>query len=157
MLRFTMNFEKYAAYDTAVAISEIGQNTIEHARGSSGFIGMQTFNSVPNRFAEISIADYGCGLSTSLQSNSKNPALRDDFEAIEFAIRLGTSQFDDPTRGTGLHHLVNIARKHSGSVQLGSGKALVRHRVDIDRIYKVSIDELTGVHISFTLSQNDKI
>jgi hypothetical protein len=157
MLRFRLNYEKAAAYDTAVAISEVSQNTFDHSKSQCGYIAVQAFGEPPNRFVEIGVADFGCGLLKSLRQNPKNSQLSQDLEAIECATVLGTSEFDDPTRGTGLHHLLEIARKYNGTVQIGSGSAVVRHRMDTARTRRFNVGFITGVHIMVSLpnkSQN---
>jgi hypothetical protein len=58
-------------------------------------------------FLEIGIADYGDGLLKTLRRNPKYNHIDDDREAVAQCIELGTSEHEDRTRGTGLHHLLD--------------------------------------------------
>ena len=151
VLRFRMKYKKYDAFDIATAISEVCQNTFDHNEQTCGFIAMQMYKRSSERFIEIAIADYGAGLKTTLQQNPKNPEINTDFDAIEIATQLGTSQFDDPTRGTGLHHLLEIAYKHEGTVEFWSGSAKVRFRMDQRKGWKFQCVAIPGVTVNCSL------
>lgn len=152
ILRFRMSLEKEHAYDTAIAVSELCQNTFDHNPEACGLIGLQVFNASNGRFVEVSISDYGRGLAATLSENSDNPSFSTDLEAIETAVLLGTSQYRDVTRGTGLYHLLKIAEKAYGTVQLCSGTATKRFRTDLGKVHNFTDDNsLPGTHITLSL------
>ena len=129
-----LSFPQNEAFDTVNAISEVCQNIFEHNQGVCGFIAMQVYKAEEKSFLEIGISDCGSGLRTTLKRNIKNKGIKTDLEAINFATKALTSEFDDPTRGTGLYHLLRIMKIHSGVVQIQSGSGKVRHR--INKVYE---------------------
>lgn len=151
VLRHRLRYRKYDAFDVATAISEICQNTFDHNRDTCGFIAMQGYGKGARRFIEVAVADYGEGLRSTLCRNVKNGAIRSDVDAIKIATKLGASEYDDPTRGTGLHHLLEIAYKHQGSVQFRSGSGKVRFRMDRRLGWSFQVPQLPGVQITLTL------
>lgn len=151
VLRDRLLYPKYDAFDVAMAVSEICQNTLDHNAQACGFLAMQAYSGRTNRFLEIGVADYGNGLTASLQRNPKNPSMLTDQQAIELATELGSSEYDDITRGTGLYHLLEIAYRHCGSVQIRSGAAKMRYRMDQRRGWGFIVQPMPGVHIAFTL------
>lgn len=150
-LRDRLLYPKYDAFDVAMAVSEICQNALDHNAQACGFLAMQAYDGRRNRFLEIGVADYGDGLTASLRRNPKNPTMLSDRQAIELATELGSSEYDDITRGTGLYHLLEIAYKHCGSVQIRSGAAKMRYRMDQRRGWGFTVPPMPGVHIAFTL------
>lgn len=157
VLRNRLKYRKYDAFDVATAISEICQNTFDHNRETSGFLAMQVYGKGSGRFLEIGVADYGDGLARTLSRNPKNRHLASDFEAIQFATERGTSEHDDPTRGTGLYHLLEIAYKHEGSVQIRSGAGKVRYRMDKKQGWAFPVAYMPGVQIALTLGAKKKV
>ena len=151
VLRQRFKYRKYDAFDAVTAISEICQNTFDHNHQTCGFIAMQVYGKGSKRFLEIGVADYGDGLAKTLGRNPKNPKIASDLEAISMATELGTSQHDDPTRGTGLYHLLEITYKHQGSVQIRSGNGKVRYRMDKRKGWTFSVPYVPGVQIALTL------
>jgi len=151
VLRHRLKYKKYDAFDIATAVSEICQNTFDHNDQTYGFVAMQAYTQQQGKFIEIAVADHGVGLAETLRRNPKNNHIRNDFDAIHSATRLGTSEHDDPTRGTGLYHLLEIAYRHGGSVQIRSGLATVRYRMDKKQGWRFSAVPIPGVHISFSL------
>lgn len=151
VLRFRLKYKKYDAYDIATAISELCQNTFDHNQNTSGFIAMQVYGKDSNRFLEIAVADFGCGLAATLRRNPKNPTLATDIDAIKLAIQRGVSEHDDPTRGTGLYHLLEITYKHSGSVHIRSGSGAARYRMDQKRGWFLPVPAMPGVQVAMTL------
>lgn len=148
VLRYRLRYKKNDAFDVAIAVSEICQNTFDHNTCGCGFFAMQVYQ---KRFLEIGVADYGDGLATTLQRNPDNPPVASDREAIYQATQLGTSEFSDRTRGTGLFHLLEIAYKHEGSVQIRSGSAVMRFRMDKKQGWSFPVISMPGVQIAFTL------
>jgi hypothetical protein len=151
VLRDRLGYPKAAAYDVAVAVSEAGQNAFEHNDKTCGFVAMQTYSGARGMFLEIGISDCGDGLMASLRRNPRTPLLASDHDAIVHATEIGTSEFDDPTRGRGLYHLLEIAYKHAGSVQIRSGSAVVRYRMDRRQGWAFAVPPMPGVHLALTL------
>ena len=79
VLRYRLKYKKYDAFDVAIAVSEICQNTFDHNTQACGFFAMQVYQ---KRFLEIGVADYGDGLATTLRRNPNNPPIASDREAI---------------------------------------------------------------------------
>ena len=156
VLRRKLTYLKYDAFDVVTAISEICQNTFDHNRQTCGFIAMQGYGKGSKRFLEIGVADYGEGLAETLRRNPKNPKIPSDLEAIALATKLGTSEHDDPTRGTGLYHLLEITYKHEGAVQIRSGAGKVRYRMDKKQGWAFSVPYVPGVQVALTLGTKKK-
>lgn len=148
-LRHRLKFRKREAFDVATAISEICQNTFDHNIGAVGFFAMQGYK---GRFLEIGVSDCGVGITETLRRNPNCPQFSSDLAAIQHATELGTSEHDDPTRGTGLHHLLEITYRHEGSVQIRSGSSKVRYRMDRKQGWGFEVYGMPGVHIALTLN-----
>ena len=136
-----------------MAISEVCQNVFDHNSGICGFIAMQVYKTERGSFLQVGISDYGAGLWESLKRNRKNKGICSHSEAIDYATRPLTSEYDDPIRGTGLYHLLNIMKKHSGIVQIQTGCGIVRYGLH----KKITFDSdttqyLEGVHIAMDLN-----
>lgn len=151
VLRRKLRYAKYDAFDVATAVSEMAQNCFDHNLGTCGFLAMQTYGKGRGRFLEIGVADHGSGIAATLRRNPKNSQVRSDVEAIRRAIELGVSEHDDATRGTGLHHLLDITYKHGGSVQIRSGNGKVRFRMDRKQGWTFPVPTVPGVQIALTL------
>jgi anti-sigma regulatory factor (Ser/Thr protein kinase) len=150
-LRYRLKYSKYDAYDIATVVSELCQNTFDHNAGVAGFVAMQVYGKEAKRFLEIAVSDHGSGLLATLKRNPRNRAIGTDLDAIKAAMKLGTSEHDDPTRGTGLYHLLNIAYKHKGSFQIKSGVSKVRYRMDKREGWAFPVTAIPGVHIAVNL------
>lgn len=153
-LRSDLGYPKNAAFDIGIAVSEASQNMFDHSGSTQGFFAMQAYQSAQGAFLEIGVADCGDGLATSLRRNPITPVLPSDQAAIAYATQLGTSEHDDPTRGRGLYHLLEIAYKHKGSVQLRSGTATARYRMDLQQGWILSVPFMPGVQIALTLPRH---
>lgn len=151
VLRYRLRYKKHDSFDVAIAVSEICQNTFDHNAGTAGFIAMQVYGQGAKRFLEIGVSDCGDGLAATLRRNPKNGRIASDLAAIKLATKLGTSEHDDPTRGTGLFHLLEITYKHEGSIQIKSGGAKVRYRMDKREGWAFPVRPTPGVHVSLTL------
>jgi anti-anti-sigma regulatory factor/anti-sigma regulatory factor (Ser/Thr protein kinase) len=151
VLRYRLKYRKRDAFDVTMAISEICQNTFDHNSGTTGLIAMQVYGKGNSRFLEIGVSDDGDGLAVTLRRNSKNGPIRSDFEAIQRATELGSSEHDDPTRGTGLYHLLQITYRYKGSVQIRSGTSKVRYRMDRQQGWGFAVTPTPGVHVALTL------
>jgi hypothetical protein len=157
VLRGKLKYKKRDAFDVATVISEVGQNTFDHNKQTCGFIAMQVYEPRPGRsFLEIGIGDYGDGIAKTLRRNPNNPANSTDLEAIQIATRLGVSAHNDPTRGTGLYHLLEIAYKHEGMVQIRSGSGKVRYRMDKRVGFPFSVAYVPGVQIALQLNRKKR-
>ncbi len=151
VLQHRLRYAKYDAFDVATAVSEVYQNTFEHSTKTCGFLAMQVYGDGVKRFVEIGFSDYDDGVLRTLTRNPKYDAIKDDGNAILTAAELGTSQFDDRTRGTGLYHLLQITRKHEGSVQIRSGRATARFRWDKKKGWVFPVALMPGVQVALTL------
>lgn len=151
VLREKLKYRKYDAFDVATAVSEVSQNTFDHNSATCGFLAMQVYGRGTRRFLEIGVADYGDGLLETLGRNPKNADIQTERQAIEAAVRLHTSEHDDPTRGTGLYHLLDIAYRHNGAVQIRTGAAKVRYRFDKRQAWGFQVISMRGVQITLTL------
>ncbi len=146
-----------AAFDVATAVSEVGQNVFHHndrqsgCKTTSAFVAMQEFQPGPDAFLEIGVADGGTGLLASLRRGSTIASISDDVDAILQAAKLGVSRFDDATRGQGLARLLEKVATHRGSVQIRSGRGVVRYRADRSQGRAFPVPLLPGVQIALTL------
>jgi hypothetical protein len=96
------------ACDVTTAVSELCQNIFDHNAQTSGFIATQVMGCRGHRHLEVGVADYGAGLAVTLQRNPQHAPLASDLEAIHLIVQRGTSASEDPTRGTGLYHLLAL-------------------------------------------------
>lgn len=151
VLKLRLKYEKDHAFDIATAVSEVAQNTFDHNSDTCGFIAMQVYGSGSEQFLEIGIGDYGEGLATTLRRNSRHAGIQTDIQAIDVATDLGTSEHEDPTRGTGLYHLLRIAYDHMGAVQIWSGAGKVRYRMDKRKGWAFTVPTIPGVHVALSL------
>lgn len=147
------HYPKNAAYDITTIISESLQNIYEHNVDTHGFVAFQTYQTTTGqKFLEVGLSDFGAGIRETLKKNPKFQNIQNDFEAIDKAIELGTSQFDDPTRGNGLYHLMETIKKYHGTVQIRSGQATLRCRYDKEKPKnRFIVPYLPGVHITINL------
>lgn len=144
-----LKYPRYDAYDVATAVSEICQNVFDHNSGTCGFLAMQVYGR--GNFLEIAVGDQGAGLRTTLSRHPTNPQFAGDLDAIQSATRLGVSEYADATRGTGLYHLLKIAYKYQGAVQIRSGRAKARYRMDKQQGWGFAVTATPGVHVALTL------
>jgi hypothetical protein len=151
VLNRRFRYPKYDAFDAATAVSEIAQNTFDHNKDACGFLAMQVYGTGPKRFLEIGVSDFGDGVAATLMRNPKNGSIKSDAQAIRLATQLGISAFDEPTRGTGLFHLLQIAFRHEGSLQIWSGRAKMRYRMDTKKGWEFTVPHLPGMHVTMTL------
>jgi len=153
LLRTKLKYRKPDAFDMATVISEVAQNTFDHNAQTCGFIALQAYKPRRGRrFVEIGIADFGVGLRATLL---RNPLLagkiRSDVDAIGLATQLGMSQHQDATRGTGLHHLLRIASRHSGSVYIRSGAGKIAYRGDRGDRFRFTVPSMPGVQVVLSI------
>lgn len=156
VLRKKFKYKKNDAFDVAIAVSEVCQNTFDHNKSTCGFLAMQVYGKGTKRFLEIGIADYGEGLANTLRRNPKNKGIVSDYDAIKYAIKAGTSEHDDPTRGTGLYHLLETVYKYQGSVHIRTGKGKIRYRMDLEQGWRSDVAFVPGVQIALTLNHKKR-
>jgi len=152
-LQARLQFPDNEAFDIVTAISEVCQNIFDHNNGICGFIAMQVYKTGKESFLQIGISDYGDGLWQSLKRNVKNKGIKSHVEAINYATRALTSEYDDPTRGTGLYHLLNIMKKNSGVVQIRTGCGKVRYGLQKKIEWDMDTTPyMQGVHIALDIN-----
>jgi hypothetical protein len=156
VLQHRLRYRKSDAFDVAVAVSEIAQNTFDHNKKAFGFLAMQVYGERGKQFLEIGVADCGAGLTETLRRNPRHALISSDLEAIRAATELGTSEYEDCTRGSGLHYLLEIAYKHQGAVQIRSGKGKVRYRMDKKQGWAFRVPEMPGVQIALDLRAKNR-
>lgn len=156
VLRHRLRYRKSDAFDVAIAVSEIAQNTFDHNGKTFGFLAMQVYGQTRNRFLEIGVADCGAGLAHTLRRNPRHAGIVSDLQAIRAATELGTSEFEDRTRGSGLHYLLEIAYKHEGAVQIRSGNGKVRYRMDKKQGWVFRVPEMPGVQVALDLRSKNR-
>lgn len=145
-LRRQMGYEEFEAYDVAKAVSEIAHNVVDHNKKGMGFLTMQIYQD--SDFLAIGLADFGEGILNTMKKNPKFMHLTTDKEAILEARKLGSSRLDDRTRGTGLHHLLEITYKYEGSVHIRSGKSRIKFRFDKKQAYAFPCPYMPGTQFS---------
>jgi anti-sigma regulatory factor (Ser/Thr protein kinase) len=151
ILRQRLHYRPDDACDVAMAISELCQNTFDHNAHAGAFLAMQVAGGADPRHLEIAIADDGAGLAATLRRNPHQAPLASDLEAIQVAVRRGTSAYDDPTRGTGLYHLLDLIAQQAGMVQIRSGTATVRYQRDPSQEWASAVPWQPGVQVTITL------
>jgi hypothetical protein len=151
VLRQRLPYRPDDACNVATAVSEICQNIFDHNAHTAGFVAMQVAGRAGHRSLEIGVADYGAGLAATLRRNPHHSTLGSDGEAIQLAVQRGTSAYADPTRGTGLYHLLELVAKQAGAVQIRSGTATVHYRLDQRRAWTGTVPWVPGVHVALTL------
>lgn len=151
VLRRRLRYKKHDAFDIAMVMSEVSQNAFDHNVSTCGFLAMQVYGKGTKRRLEIGISDHGVGLRETLRRNPANAGISNDFNAIQAATTLGTSEHDDPTRGTGLYHLLEITYKHGGTVQIWSGNTKIRYRMDKRQGWSFPVPVVSGVHVALIL------
>ena len=154
LLRTRLSYRQDDAYDVFTVISEVAQNTFDHNDDTFGFLALQTYNPRRGgRFIEVGVADFGAGLRATLQHNPSLQLPAHDRDMIALATRLGISQHQDLTRGTGLHHLIRIAYEHEGSVHIRSGNGKVSYRGDKQQAWRFTVPPMPGVHIAISMKR----
>ncbi len=152
VLRDWLGYTQRDADSAAIAISEVSQNGLDHGKGAPCFLAMQVYGAGTGQFLNVGVADCGVGLRRSLERNPANSYNSDD-EAIRDAMDLGTSGYEDPTRGTGLWHLLQITHEYQGSVQIRSGTVKARYRADKEQGWIFSVVPVPGVHVELKLGR----
>lgn len=151
VLREKLGYADKPALDVAIAVSEIGQNIYQHNPGVPGFVAMQAYKQKRGRLLEIGISDAGVGLVATLNRNEAVQGLITDRGAVRRAIQVGTSEFNDPSRGRGLPLLIDLVVDQGGTIQLRSGSALGRYNKARRKGREFEVPHLAGVHMSLNL------
>ena len=139
------------ACDVTMAVSEVCQNIFDHNAQTCGFVAMQVMGCRGHRHLEVGVADYGAGLAATLRRNPQHAPLTSDLEAIRLAMQRGTSAYADPTRGTGLYHLLALVARQAGAVHIRSGTATVHYHLDQGQVWTGTVPWRPGVHVVLTL------
>lgn len=149
-----LSFAANDACDIALAVSELLQNARDHGDGCGAFIAMQVYSrGGSDAFLELGVADHGPGLLQTLRQNIRHGHLRQDADAILLATKLGVSRLEDATRGTGLHHLLRLSEKHRARLQIRSGRAAARFRMDIPRTYTLKVPWMPGTQVALSVNR----
>jgi anti-sigma regulatory factor (Ser/Thr protein kinase) len=151
VLRQRLPYRTTDAYDVTTAVSELGQNIVDHNTQPHGFLAMQVIDGPDRRHLEIAVADDGAGLATTLRRNPQHPPLTSDGAAIHLAVQRGTSAYADPTRGTGLYHLLALVATQAGAVHIRSGTARVHYPPPPGLAWTRPVPWRPGVHVVLTL------
>lgn len=158
VLRRELHYDDSDAYDLAIVFSELCQNVLDHnPPDSDGLAAMQVYSGRHGRFMQFVVADRGMGIRQTLQHNLRYAGINTDVEAISQSIRLGVSEYsDDPTRGNGLYHLLDLSFKHLGTVHIRSGNGKVYLRTDRRRAKGFSVPFLSGCQFSVSFDEKEQ-
>lgn len=153
-LQSGLGYPKEYAKDICIMLSEMCDNTFEHnSPDVVGYAAMQLYRPpFRENFLQIAVTDNGAGILETLQRNPKYSYLQNDIEAIEKSLQKQVSQFTDSDRGYGLYHLLNLMRKHHGSVTLRSGSGKIYNRWDQHLSNTFDVTPLPGTQIALTFS-----
>lgn len=105
----------------------------------------------PKRWLEVAVSDAGAGIAATLRRNPKNSKSLADADAIRLAMGLGVSGHDDPTRGTGLFHLLRMTQELEGKLQIRSGSAKWRFQPDRKQGWQFNVPPMPGVQVVLVL------
>lgn len=148
-----MNYGKRDAYDLCIVTSEISQNIFDHNGGDvHGLVAMQVYSG-RGQFLELALGDCGQGIRRSLAANPMHSDVSSDVDAILRSIRPGVSEYQDQTRGNGLHLLMDRVFTHQGSVTIRSGTGKVHVRMDKKTGWPFAVPDLRGTQVVVTLPQ----
>ncbi|MCZ7673839.1 MAG: hypothetical protein M5U34_45320 [Chloroflexi bacterium] len=149
-----LHYRIHDAYDLAIVFSELCQNVLDHnSVAADGLAAMQVYNGRHGRFMQFVVADRGDGIRKTLQRNQKYAGLNTDIDAIIQSIKLGASEYEDPTRGNGLYHLLELSFKHQGAVHIRSGSGKVYLRMDHRKAKGFDVPFLSGCQFSISFRE----
>ena len=152
VLRFRLKYRKRDAYDIAIVMSELWQNSLEHSSSPVRATGIMQMYRTPQRRLEIALGDNGDGILKSLRRNSNYQNLSNDNDAIIKAFEPSVSEHQDRTRGNGLVLLVDKIFAHDGTAEIRSGTGKVRIRADQRRGWKLNVPYLKGTQVVISLA-----
>ena len=114
-----VEFPSKVAAQLIGALGEIRDNVVEHSQAPA--TGLVVYRSHPGSF-EFAVADGGIGTLASLRTNIEYSALRDEGEALQYALTDGVSRFGKAAkRGTGFSQLFKSLATLNGSLRFRSG------------------------------------
>jgi anti-sigma regulatory factor (Ser/Thr protein kinase) len=103
------------------AINEITDNVLVHAQSRvGGLVQVSTF-SKNQKTVEFVVADAGLGIPQTLRAG--RPSIASDTDALDNAIREGTTRDSKVGQGNGLYGTYRICSKSNGTFQIDSGHA----------------------------------
>lgn len=110
------------------AVQEICANVFQHAGGSPGWVSAQKYRprNGGNPFLEVSVADAGVGIRTSLAGRYPEFGNVQDGEVLERMVRERLSRHSNPVRGCGYFTLQESTTRLDGSFGLRSGSGGIR-------------------------------
>ncbi len=132
-------------------LSEVCHNVLDHhddPRGADGVVAMQVHGKGTDRFVQVVVGDRGRGIRGTLSRHRDHADLMSDVEAIGRSVEPGTSEYDDPTHGTGLYHLLRLARLHGGTVHIRSGSGKLYSRAGHAEAMLLTVPTLGGTQFS---------
>lgn len=127
ILHQELGLETGATMKFSMALSEAGQNIVEHA-GTGGWVMVQTYlwrRRLGRRVAVIAVSDGGIGFRKSLEAvHARRFGDRwSDGAALEAALIQNVSRFRDPGRGQGLAFARRFVAQWNGKISIRSGTA----------------------------------
>jgi hypothetical protein len=111
-------------------------------------VAMQVHATQSGRFMQVVVADRGAGILQTLRRNHRHVDLTSDVEAIERSVHLHVTEYDDPSHGNGLFHLLRLAGQHRGAVHIRSGAGKVYYRTDRPTRQRFTVPYLTGTQFA---------
>jgi anti-sigma regulatory factor (Ser/Thr protein kinase) len=129
ILTADLHLEPSTTIRFSMALSEVCQNVVEHAR-SGGWVAVHAYTwrkRIGRRVAVIAVSDSGVGFRGSLEATAarKYGDRWSDRTALEEALWLGGSRFPDPGRGQGLAAIKRFVGQHTGKITIRSGTARI--------------------------------
>lgn len=151
-LRNNLSYRKSDAFDICIILSEVCHNVFEHNEGKTvGYAAMQAYTSRQGKkFLQVSVGDDGLGVPETLRRNPQYANLTDDSDAIIKSFENHVSEFDDPTRGNGLYHLLELVVNHKGTLTVRSGMGKVYIRGDKKQGRTFDVAQLKGTQFAIT-------
>ncbi len=108
-----------------LSLNETITNVFDHSESASGcFVCAQSYGGAKN--IKLCITDFGKGILASLKTNSQYRHIKDNYEAIRFAVKEGVTSRPDRLGGFGLWHILRFLKVNGGDIYIMSGNGKVR-------------------------------
>jgi anti-sigma regulatory factor (Ser/Thr protein kinase) len=160
IVRYNLAYPMREALDMAQAFSEISRNVLDHnPLGTVGFAAMQVCRGSQGRFLQLVVADRGLGILATLTKNPLYAGLTTDKQAIVTSTGLGASRLcndTDAMRGNGLYQLLEIMKRHGGSVHIRSGGGRVYWDARKTDHFPRDVPYMAGVQIALKFPARTK-